>query len=265
MATDCVSSRPAATSSRADRPLSAARTTLLRHAPSATLAPYVSTYWILRWNVEAPVDHESPPTASVNVVLGHHRPGVWGPSTLRFAAPLTHTGFAIGATFHPGGFRPWLGRDVIELANATRSLSALFSAPPSIDASTDAALIATMEAMLLAHPPVADANIALTKRAFELARLDPHLVRSDDLATRLGMSPRTLERLFRRYVGVQPKWLVRRFRVLEACERAKTGDAPNWAQLATELGYLDVGHFVRDFKQQIGRTPADYAALCATR
>jgi AraC-like DNA-binding protein len=66
-------------------------------------------------------------------------------------------------------------------------------------------------------------------------------------------------------VGVPPKWVVRRFRVQEACERVKTGEAPNWSQLASELGYFDQSHFIRDFKDQVGRTPAEYAAWCATR
>jgi AraC-like DNA-binding protein len=78
------------------------------------------------------------------------------------------------------------------------------------------------------------------------------------------VSSRTIERLFRRYVGVSPKWVVRRYRVHEACERVKTGVAPDWSQLAHELGYFDQAHFIHDFKAQVGRTPADYAAACAS-
>ena len=73
----------------------------------------------------------------------------------------------------------------------------------------------------------------------------------------------TLERTFRRCVGVGPKWILRRFRVHEACERIAAGAPPCWSALAAELGYFDQAHFIRDFKSQVGRTPAEYAAACA--
>jgi AraC-like DNA-binding protein len=179
-------------------------------------------------------------------------------------ADLSGTGAVIGALFHPGAFHPWLGRDVAYIANTAAPIATLFD-EPALDATTDATMIAAMESMLLARPPTADANIAIVRRAVELARTDPQMSRCDGLATQLEMSPRNLERLFRRYVGVPPKWVVRRFRVQEACERTKTGEAPNWSQLANELGYFDQSHFIRDFKDQVGRTPAEYAAWCATR
>lgn len=238
--------------------------TLERHPPSAPLAPYIQWYWIIRWSLDAPFEQEVIPNPAVNIVLGKHRPGIWGPQTTRFTADLTGTGAVIGALFHPGGFHPWFSRDVAEIVNTSLPLAPLFH-EPTLDTSTDAAMIDAMESMLLARPPTPDANISLASRAVELARADPQLSRSAELAKRMDMSPRTLERIFRRYVGVPPKWVVRRFRVQEACERVKTGEAPNWSQLAHELGYFDQSHFIRDFKEQVGRTPAEYAAWCATR
>lgn len=57
--------------------------------------------------------------------------------------------------------------------------------------------------------------------------------------------------------------LHRRFRVHEAAERVKAGAPPDWTGLALELGYFDQAHFIRDFRSQVGRTPAEYARLCA--
>ncbi len=97
----------------------------------------------------------------------------------------------------------------------------------------------------------------------DLARSEPTIARVSDLAARAGVKPRGLERLFRTYVGVPPKWVIRRFRVHEAAERIKSGAPSDWSALACELGYFDQAHFIRDFKAQVGRTPADYAALCS--
>lgn len=85
-------------------------------------------------------------------------------------------------------------------------------------------------------------------------------MRVEDLAERLAVSVRTLQRLFRERVGVTPKWMLGRYRLHEAAERIAGGDVTDWAALALDLGYFDQAHFIRDFGAVVGRTPADYAA-----
>jgi AraC-like DNA-binding protein len=85
-------------------------------------------------------------------------------------------------------------------------------------------------------------------------------VRVGELAARHGMSPRSLQRLFRRYVGVSPKWVLRRYRLHEAAERIAEGRDGDWARPALDLGYFDQAHFIRDFKALVGASPAQYAA-----
>jgi transcriptional regulator GlxA family with amidase domain len=92
---------------------------------------------------------------------------------------------------------------------------------------------------------------------------DRELRRAEDLARLAGVSVRTLHRSFERYVGVGPKWILRRSRVQEAAERVASGAPVVWADLALELGYHDQAHLIHDFKAQIGFTPAVYAARCA--
>jgi AraC-like DNA-binding protein len=70
---------------------------------------------------------------------------------------------------------------------------------------------------------------------------------------------RQLQRLFKEYVGVSPKWVIQRYRLLDAAERVAAGTIVNWADLALELGYADQAHFIRDFKGLVGRSPAEYA------
>ena len=69
---------------------------------------------------------------------------------------------------------------------------------------------------------------------------------------------RQLQRLFKEYVGVSPKWVIQRYRLFDAAERIAAGTIVKGADLALELGYADQAHFIRDFKT-VGRSPADYA------
>jgi AraC-like DNA-binding protein len=247
----------------------AAHFTLERFAPSPELAGFVERYWIVRWRLDAPFQQETLPHPAVNVVAGTHRTGVHGVPTRRFVADLDGAGFVVGAKFRPGGFSPFLRDDAVTLTGRARSLVEAFGEPArALDPAAiadldDRALVAAMERFLVEREPVRDAGAELATRIVETVHGDPRIARTAELAARFDLSPRTLERLFRRHVGVSPKWVIRRYRVHEACERAKTGTVPDWAALAAELGYFDQSHFIRDFKAQVGRTPAEYAALCA--
>ncbi len=79
------------------------------------------------------------------------------------------------------------------------------------------------------------------------------------------MNTRALQRLFSRYVGVSPKWMIKRYRLHEAIERVAAGRAVNWSRLALDLGYFDQTHFIKDFKALVGRTPADYEKTIRSR
>jgi AraC-like DNA-binding protein len=81
------------------------------------------------------------------------------------------------------------------------------------------------------------------------------------VAEALGVEVRSLQRVFRRYVGVSPKWVIRRYRLHEAAERLKDPRPAALAELATSLGYADQAHFAREFKQVIGQTPRDLQTL----
>lgn len=81
----------------------------------------------------------------------------------------------------------------------------------------------------------------------------------NDLATRTGLGARTLQRIFREYVGASPKWVIRRFRLHELVEVMNSGERCDWSQVALELGYFDQAHLINDFKAIVGCSPAQYS------
>jgi AraC-like DNA-binding protein len=103
--------------------------------------------------------------------------------------------------------------------------------------------------------------VARTRDLVEHMAADRSLLRVEDAAALLGAPPRTLQRRFRRDVGVGPKWVIRRYRLHEAAEQLKGPSPPPLAALAAALGYADQEHFARDFKAVVGRTPAAFAGV----
>ncbi|CAM5563259.1 hypothetical protein SVIOM74S_08695 [Streptomyces violarus] len=77
------------------------------------------------------------------------------------------------------------------------------------------------------------------------------VLRVSQLAAFADMSARQLQRMFAEYVGIGPKWVIRRARIQEAAARA-AAEPQDWSALAAELGYADRAHFTRDFTASIG-------------
>ncbi|WP_329017664.1 AraC family transcriptional regulator [Micromonospora rifamycinica] len=115
-----------------------------------------------------------------------------------------------------------------------------------------------LDAFLLGWAPQPDPAATEAITLAEMIRADRSVLRVDDLARRHDLSVRRLQRLFLDHVGVGPKWVIRRYRLLEAIEHVVTG-WPDWAALAADLGYSDQAHLARDFAAVTGRTPTGYA------
>ncbi|MFD2348824.1 helix-turn-helix domain-containing protein [Nonomuraea ferruginea] len=123
--------------------------------------------------------------------------------------------------------------------------------------------IAIVETFLLGLRPERDPLAEEVAALVVMAENDVTVTRVDQLAARSGRSVRSLQRLFRDYVGIGPKWVIRRFRLHEAAERVYQG--LDLATLAAELGYTDQAHLTRDFTAVVGMPPAAYARLGPAR
>lgn len=71
-----------------------------------------------------------------------------------------------------------------------------------------------------------------------------------------GISPRQLRRWFDRYVGVNPKSFLRIVRFQSLLDALLRSPKNTWTDLSLEYGFYDQSHFIREFKQFTGLTPA---------
>lgn len=249
----------------------AASLELRRYPPSPDLEPFVERHWIVRWDLPSDATHTQDVVGypCVDLVLQRGRSRVYGVQRARLRRRYCGAGHIVGTKFRPGGFFPFFGSLVVGLKDRAISLRQAFGSADGRAGSRlghavcneqdDQKQVALVEDFLRAEQPVPDPRTEQAARAVHLAMQDRTLVTVEALADRAGVSKRGLERLFRTYVGVSPKWVLRRFRLMEVAERAN-GPAPiEWAQVATELGYYDQAHFIRDFKTIVGTTPARYS------
>ena len=278
--------------------LAATHFRLDRHAPSDALAPFVDYYWIPRWDLRGKPPYEQTilPHPNVNLVFEASGAGIFGVDRRLFTRSLSGLGLAFGVRFTAGGFRPFWQAPISQLTDrvvpaarlfgprAEKARQAIMGGPDLDDyaaddaraadgartaderaaderAADDARMIGFAEALL--HSMLPERDPQAEQAAALVARItdDPGLRRVDQLSASAGMTPRTLQRLFADYVGVSPKWVMRRARLHEAAERADSGEPVDWACLAADLGYADQAHLTRDFTVTIGVPPSRYAAV----
>lgn len=123
------------------------------------------------------------------------------------------------------------------------------------------ARVAALDAFLIPRVRAGPRVLAQADLAMGLAdriRTDRTIRRVADFAQAEGMSVRALQRLFAGYVGVSPKWVLLRYRVHEALERAASDAEVDWAALAAELGYSDQAHLIREVSATVGVPPTAY-------
>jgi AraC-like DNA-binding protein len=87
---------------------------------------------------------------------------------------------------------------------------------------------------------------------------DTGVTRVEQVARHFGVSSRTLQRRFERFLGVGPKWVIQRRRIHDALEEIEHGRATDWSALALRLGFADQAHFVHAFTELVGQPPASY-------
>jgi len=158
--------------------------------------------------------------------------------------------------FRPGGGRPVLRVPISTLSDRSVPASGLPALAVWPGGEPD---VASIEEWLRRSVPEADPTAQWVTEVVATVVVDPDITRVDQLASCSGTSVRRLQRLFAAYVGVSPKWVIRRYRLQEVTERMARGDTADWAGLAAELGYADQAHFTRDFTGVFGETPAQYA------
>ncbi|NRR31067.1 AraC family transcriptional regulator [Oxalobacteraceae bacterium] len=192
---------------------------------------------------------------------------------IRVASPLPVRTVAV--RFKPGAAGLFLGLPLHELNDQRADIDLLWergAAARLTDALWARALsdrerIHLIEQHLLAQlrklSPSAMGTL-IVRRALAAIDGSDGALRVDALAQQLGVSRQHLAAQFRVQVGLTPKLYARisRFRRATAMltdEAARTGAAPDWAQLALDCGYFDQSHLIHDFQEFAGSTPQRFA------
>ena len=178
----------------------------------------------------------------------------------------------IAVEFHPFGACNFFRFSLNEIENQSIGLSDIFTNEVKCleeqicDCGDLASRIFLIEQFLKEKLVLVDArDFRLMKHAVELIQQSGGQIKASQLASKLAVTTRNLERKFASFVGKSPKQFIRIVRFQEVMNGLTQQQPEYLTEYAFNNGYFDQSHFIHDFKTFSGYTPSEFVKLCPCR
>jgi AraC-like DNA-binding protein len=273
-----VSNEPAATATDpTDGQSGPAKASVSYFLPGEPLRKAVTTYYLVRvWGEGTVTDQLFPEWANFRVILS----GAWTAKfpdrhveavpTLGVTGALERAimvtgspGLLVGVGLMPQGWPMLTAQPADAFANRMRPLGdAIGPAAEALSdrlraAADEAAIFGVLDEVLTSL--LQDAPEAALVGVAHAALQDPEIQTVADWAAAVGLSRRQLERFCLRHLGLPPKRLLRRQRVLRTLAAMREAPQDGWSRSLDEQ-FTDQAHFIREFKHYMGQSPRAWLA-----
>jgi len=240
--------------------VAAPRTRYLAVPPAVPLRPFLECLWVNSISGSEPGDDRRIlPDGRIDLVwISELGVLVAGPQSRHTSRPVAAPLRAVGARFHPGAAPALLRLPASELVDAHVPLAAI---DPRLAGRLDARLadardpsdaFAALEAEMMPCLSGLDEPDPVVRAAASLLGEDSTTVA--EVAARVFVSERQLQRRFAEWVGYGPKTLQRIMRFQRAVRQLRTGGA-GLARAAAAAGYADQAHLTRESRRLAGLSP----------
>jgi AraC-like DNA-binding protein len=116
-------------------------------------------------------------------------------------------------------------------------------------------MISLTEKYLLKRLNSSRLNLYYLNIAAEIIRQKNGIISMNELAGKVFISTRQLEREFKQKLGISPKSYMRIARLNEVNRKINSGERIDLTELSYTAGYSDQAHFIRDFREFTGESP----------
>lgn len=237
-----------------------------RILPPADLSDVVAWFWLVRWDISpGRVSRQQLlPFPLMNLVVQTDGVTLSGPATSASHRDLSGKGWAVAALLRPAA------TDCLEVSPAQLcDREVPFTAPdlwesihgiagrgqgPAVNQAC-ANEFGNWVSQTWATP---ETSGLLANTFVDYVGATTTAVSVEQVATELGLSVRSLQRLSLHYLGLPPLSVIRRYRLQEAAQRVRENPSTSIAQIAAELRYTDQAHLASDFRKVLGFSPSAY-------
>jgi len=226
-------------------------------------------HWIVEWSVPAGKERVQPVVThpSIHLTIESDRATVTGVVTRCFRRVLIGSGRVVGVRFRPAGLAAFWPYPASQLTDGALPVAEVLGTEAAVEPAGVGAgdpgigadeAVRRMQAVLERRRRPRPPGTELVDDAVDHLVAHTDVTRVEQVARHFGVSSRTLQRRFERYLGVGPKWVIQRRRIHEALEEIEHGRAVDWSALALRLGFADQAHFVNAFTELVGQAPSAY-------
>lgn len=179
-------------------------------------------------------------------------------------APTGSSGI-ISARFLPQGISPFINIPVTSLENKAVAIAEIFAdgtllEKHVINANNNEERIKLIESFLLSKLVESNAIDAITRSCVEAIFQSQGQIGVVELAGKMNINRRNMERKFTTMIGMSPKQLARVARLQSTLKMLEQKKFTSLTSLAYENGYYDQAHFIKDFKEFTGMSPKSFYA-----
>jgi AraC-like DNA-binding protein len=251
--------------------------------PSSELQSFVKCFWTLEdEGVEEPIRQRVVPDGCMEMIFHYGdlyrqyfedgssiiqpRSFIFGQITKYIEIEPTGYSGIVATRFFPDGLTPFLDTPVSALEDKAVSIINLFGEKAkvveekvmaAIDNPKRIKLIEEFLLSRLADPKTID---IVTKACVDVIFESQGQIGAGELANKMNINRRNIERRFTSVIGMSPKQLSRVIRLQTALKMLEQKKFSSLTSLAYENGYYDQAHFIKDFKEFTGISPKSFFA-----
>jgi AraC-like DNA-binding protein len=238
---------------------------LRRYLPEPILAPLIEQFWLVDWDLREQTPHiqQNLPDPNMHLVISNQGAKVLGPVSKKYRYTLQGQGKIIGVKFNLGTLSKRLPYPIDKAVDIEFEAANIFKFDQqeliknTLNAKCDKAAVAYLSDTLENTDIQAKLSVIKVQTLAALIKNNNEITSVEVLAKLSHTSVRCLQRLFKTYVGLPPKWLIRKYRLHHALEMLENKQL-SLAQLTANLGYADQSHLIREFHEFLDVTPKQY-------
>ena len=197
------------------------------------------------------------PQGEPQTIAGHL---VLGQFTKSFTASLSGSIDFIGIHFKPTGLYRLIKEPMMKFTNTIHSLntSEWNQLTTELQTLPTEARMQSIEQWLMKRLTTTNTEYALAEKAASNFISAQGAASVESVCRQVGLSERTMQRHFLKYIGVSPKSFNRIVRFHAVTKLIESNATIDWKNIFFETGYADHAHFVHDFKNITGMSPTAY-------
>ena len=241
---------------------------LRRYFPSDIFNGFIEQFWFVNWNLEEQKTHtqQNLPDPNFHLIISNEGVRLLGPVSKIYSYKMEGLGRIIGVKFETGALKELLPLPIKEYVNIDILAKEIFGSDlvnnfiSLYENENDSEVISYIQDNFASFIQPISKSKATTQNLFTLIKNNENIHTVKQVASYANISSRSVQRYFLEYVGLSPKWLIRKYRLSRVLDELENNSV-SVLDIVAQLEYVDQSHLIRDFKEVLGITPSRYNKL----